>query len=223
MFIGQYLIGSPRAFSDHLPTLPYEGMTHILSLKWPVEEKQYLYKPKRGQASRLRWGLRRSCSNMVLKKKGSKTRPISASPLCSISIAKSQILAQWKKASIPHLHQDFGLQPGLSTNYAAHLEIYFMERKINLAVSFLVSSITVPGWSYVFSMIKTSKNFLCICWNLPSPTLLLQSSLPCAPSPVWRFSIWSHAICFKFQFFSLPAYLENLLSFSSLLFHFTVK
>lgn len=88
MFIGQNLIGSPRAFSDHLPTLPYEGMTCILSLKWPVEEKQCLYKPKRGQASRLHSGE----AAQILQKKGSKTRPISAQPLCSISTAKSQSL-----------------------------------------------------------------------------------------------------------------------------------
>lgn len=34
MFIEQFLIGSPRNFSDQLPTLPHESMACILSLKW---------------------------------------------------------------------------------------------------------------------------------------------------------------------------------------------
>lgn len=112
---------------------------------------------------------------MVLKKKGSKTRPISALPLCGISIAKSQILAQWTKASVPHLHQDCGLQLWLSTNYAAHLEMYFMGKKVG---SFL-SSIQRNSARLVVCVFNDQnfKNFLCIGWHLPSPTFLLQSSL----------------------------------------------
>lgn len=130
--------------------------------------------------------------------------------------------------SVPHLHQDCGLQLWLSTNYAAHLEMYFMEKK-NKVGSFL-SSIQYNSGRLVLCAFNDQnlKNFLCIGWNLPSPTFLLQSSLPsisalCTLCPVWRFSIWSHTLCFQFQFHSLPACLENSWHFSSLLFLFTVK